>query len=702
MSAPEMIVLNFLSHQKIYRQELAEKPKGADGNAVVSMDGSTDRRQSNVSRGSTLARVGTANSDRPPDRGANGVLLQDKVKEEIAKLRINDVVWQEGVHATYNDDSALSVTSDDPNQSKIQVILPSVGGERTERILSSFQNLGFGEPGSHTSLWILPMVLRLPEPSAEEKGDDVIRARVTVAQIINNLKSAAAVTLDYIGLCFAASVIAAIGLGRDDTVATVASMLISPLMGPILAYTFGTVVHDKELKNQGLYAELIGLAICVVTGFLIGLAAGDWGEQWNFPSEFMRSRGTGEGILVGLGIAVPSGIGVALSVLGNNTGSLVGVAISASLLPPAVNFGMLWGFGAIAAAKGQDSDEVAKYFELGIVSFALTIMNIVVIFIMGIFSLNIKSAIPRGAGATELWKHDVPAYRHYKDHNTKGLQKQWAEYMANQQQGAENGETVVEDDTDSESNEGRVERITALDQQRRQNARGMAGDYDAELAFKPLMGISPHHPDNVRRRRKGPNPTLRPHKSSYTTQAPGKAQRNRITRQHFEPTIEVSEESPLAGQESPTPTSNTATNLTPVVRPTDPDRPSGAPLIRPSVMLEERRPNWHKEGIKGTDPVRQNKPNVTRKVSQSLFKQPSVKSKAEENESQEGQEGSMVGQAGRHESIEGHGPSTDSTAADDVVAQDPQERQEVQAAQTTPATQGSTAQLGGSMRSDTV
>ena len=40
---------------------------------------------------------------------------------------------------------------------------------------------------------------------------------------------------------------------------------------------------------------------------------------------------------VGILIAVPSGAGVALSVLGGNIGSLVGVAISASLLPPAVN-----------------------------------------------------------------------------------------------------------------------------------------------------------------------------------------------------------------------------------------------------------------------------------------------------------------------------------------------------------------------------
>lgn len=40
---------------------------------------------------------------------------------------------------------------------------------------------------------------------------------------------------------------------------------------------------------------------------------------------------------VGVLIALPSGAGVALSILGGNTGSLVGVAISASLLPPAVN-----------------------------------------------------------------------------------------------------------------------------------------------------------------------------------------------------------------------------------------------------------------------------------------------------------------------------------------------------------------------------
>mmetsp|Transcript_20748 Transcript_20748/g.25125 ORF Transcript_20748/g.25125 Transcript_20748/m.25125 type:complete len:96 (-) Transcript_20748:577-864(-) len=58
----------------------------------------------------------------------------------------------------------------------------------------------------------------------------------------------------------------------------------------------------------------------------------------------MSSRGQPESLVYGLLVAFFSGIGVALSVLGNNTTSLVGVAISASLLPPVVNTGILLGF----------------------------------------------------------------------------------------------------------------------------------------------------------------------------------------------------------------------------------------------------------------------------------------------------------------------------------------------------------------------
>ena len=67
----------------------------------------------------------------------------------------------------------------------------------------------------------------------------------------------------------------------------------------------------------------------------------------------MLSRGELRSLWVGVLIATPSGAGVALSVLGGNAGSLVGVAISASLLPPAVNCGLFWAMSIVIALAGS-------------------------------------------------------------------------------------------------------------------------------------------------------------------------------------------------------------------------------------------------------------------------------------------------------------------------------------------------------------
>lgn len=70
----------------------------------------------------------------------------------------------------------------------------------------------------------------------------------------------------------------------------------------------------------------------------------------------MYGRGDPDNLIVGVAIAVPSGIGVALSILSNNANSLVGVAISASLLPPAINSGMLWAYAAFAPSFTTKED----------------------------------------------------------------------------------------------------------------------------------------------------------------------------------------------------------------------------------------------------------------------------------------------------------------------------------------------------------
>ena len=172
-----------------------------------------------------------------------------------------------------------------------------------------------------------------------------------VAEVVKGIRSGAQFTFDYVFLVVLASIISCLGLLENSSVVLVASMLVSPIMGPILAGIFGAVISDKPLRNRGIKYEAISLLLCIFIGFVFGLIFSGgieiYGVSGKFPTDEMIQRGKLRALGVGALIAVPSGAGVALSVLGDNTGSMVGVAISASLLPPAVNAGLLWSLALV-------------------------------------------------------------------------------------------------------------------------------------------------------------------------------------------------------------------------------------------------------------------------------------------------------------------------------------------------------------------
>jgi len=96
-------------------------------------------------------------------------------------------------------------------------------------------------------------------------------------------------------------------------------------MGPVLGITFGSVIRDFKLIKYSLVSELLGLLLCAFIGSLFALVlafSGFFCNDW--PTNEMSSRGTTIGLFTGIAIAIPSGAGVALSTLGNNTSSLVG------------------------------------------------------------------------------------------------------------------------------------------------------------------------------------------------------------------------------------------------------------------------------------------------------------------------------------------------------------------------------------------
>lgn len=127
-------------------------------------------------------------------------------------------------------------------------------------------------------------------------------------------------------------------------------------------------------------------------------------DDW--PTYEMASRGSEQNFLVALPVAFFSGLGVAVSLLDEQTASLVGVAISASLLPPAVNAGILWIAYLFAHTNvinlkdyGSSQDievqlQKDDYRNLGIMSLAVTLSNIFLIWISSMLMFRIKEVLP--------------------------------------------------------------------------------------------------------------------------------------------------------------------------------------------------------------------------------------------------------------------------------------------------------------------
>ena len=71
----------------------------------------------------------------------------------------------------------------------------------------------------------------------------------------------------------------------------------------------------------------------------------------------ITSRGTWWGLFSGLWVALPSGVGVALAITGGGINALVGVAISAALLPPVAEVGFNIVFAFYMMGEEADSFE---------------------------------------------------------------------------------------------------------------------------------------------------------------------------------------------------------------------------------------------------------------------------------------------------------------------------------------------------------
>jgi uncharacterized hydrophobic protein (TIGR00271 family) len=263
-------------------------------------------------------------------------------------------------------------------------------------------------------------ILRRSDSFAEVSMEQIGRVRMMHQQFTESSEF----SFNYNTLLLVASILAGLGLISNSATTIIASMLVSPIMGPVVGMAYGATIKDWQLWRTAFKTEGLSLLFCIVIGAIIGCCSGPTALAKTWPTEEMLVRGNWQNFCVALPIAFFSGLGVAVGLLDDQTSSLVGVAISASLLPPAVNAGLLWVafwfqhqdwlgvapplepellavYGHIHAEFTDDlldnyeSEEDETYDRTdfrngGIISLALTVANIILVMLSSMLMFRMK------------------------------------------------------------------------------------------------------------------------------------------------------------------------------------------------------------------------------------------------------------------------------------------------------------------------
>jgi len=242
---------------------------------------------------------------------------------------------------------------------------------------------------------ILELKATLPRETEEVSETKIQRdATLAVEEIYENVQKQASLSFDFIAFTILAAAMAGFGLIQNNVTVIVASMLLSPLMGPMLGVALGYVVRDRALFVKGTRNELISLALSFGVGIVIALMLYIAGAS-TFVSGIEQNILNGDVTEItrragfngwDVGIAIISGPAVAVSVTKGDMSSLVGVAISAALMPPAVNAALMIILGGLHAN--------ITVIGIGIGSLELLAMNIVLIDLAAIVMFRIKKLTP--------------------------------------------------------------------------------------------------------------------------------------------------------------------------------------------------------------------------------------------------------------------------------------------------------------------
>ena len=166
------------------------------------------------------------------------------------------------------------------------------------------------------------------------------------AELIQGLRRGSKLGSDFVTMLSLATVVASLGLLQDSAAVVIGSMLLAPLMTPMIGCGLALAQANQKLGYMALKTVAVGLICTLVISYLIGIVT---------PGEELTSQiyARGQPTILDLLIAVASAAAASYALARPNlVGSIAGVAIATALVPPLCSVGISIAYGDYNNAQG--------------------------------------------------------------------------------------------------------------------------------------------------------------------------------------------------------------------------------------------------------------------------------------------------------------------------------------------------------------
>lgn len=238
------------------------------------------------------------------------------------------------------------------NQTRIKVLLLT---EKTGTMMDALEKRFYKIDGFRMMLMAVEASVPRPQPekdiSLTEKEASVEKkkkgkgSRVSREELYSDVNKMSELSWVFVFLIALASIVAAIGILRNNVVYIIGAMVIAPALGPNVALSLGTTLGDFNLTRKAMRTVGIGILAALIFSALIGIV---YDIDPEIPELISRTEVNLGDIL----LALAAGSAATLSMTTGLLTALIGVMVAVALLPPLVALGMLIGAGQWDLAQG--------------------------------------------------------------------------------------------------------------------------------------------------------------------------------------------------------------------------------------------------------------------------------------------------------------------------------------------------------------